>query len=1681
MAVRVNCPYCLTPCEVPDAQTDKPYQCGNCQKPFKLKFPGAPAPKPPPAPAAAAPKPPPPAAPKPPPAPAAAAPKPPPPAAPKPPPAPAAAAPKPPPPAAPKPPPPVLGAKAPDKPRAAQPGSDATQTPKAARPKSAPAVDVLEVVDLDGIDEVQAVVDKPKKRPQPAKDANPFKDLAEPVTRPAKKKRSWGMMTCGCLAFFFFLVLGGGAAGGAYAWYKHPTWLGPFDPHAVTNNGTTPGIEPLSVQSQPPANATRDKPYTYQVDAKSAKGSVKYKLDSAPSGMKVSPEGKITWNVPADFDNAQAEVLLTVSDASGQEIAQPFKITVAPKQVVAGPKDPMPPNRDKPPTDKPPNDKPPPENPPVGKKDREEISLPSAADDICLGGGGRFVILSLPKEQKLAVFDVHEHKVVKYLPLGEDGARFAAGLDKLFVLFPVEGVLQRWSLRTFEKELTIPLPVKGTGVELCMGHASTGPLALCLKAPEEAGKGNVVFLDPATLKPLDVDWSDKNHSFSGPGLRASADGTVFASQQDWRVVTSVQLRGKRAKISSAGLATTSAWPSADGRTIYTSQEVCNTELKSVFRPENSGNVITLPFIPSQQGDFFLRLEDAGSTGRPGAKGGDIKFFVGGHQAPFATWKDFDGVFGQALYNPKVLTADKRYLLLPDENLLVYIPGTNDQVVLLRFDVDDLLAKSGRDFLLVTSNPVNATVKARTYTYQVVVKSKKGNVKYKLESAPKGMTVSPDGKITWDVPADFTELDPDVILTVSDAGGSERFHTFKVPVGTLLAAALLDPNPPIGVPSNEPVVKGDKLVNPPGMKLDIKPPTLAGEVTVTLPSPASQACVGGGGRFLILHLPKEGKLAVFDVNEARVVKLLPVGEDKVLFAAGMTKLLVVLPEKNVLQRWSLLTYEREVAVPLPVKGTVQAVAMGSAAAGPLVVGSEGADGGTFFLDITTLKEIPVEKLVGDNSLAYNRQCDLHVSMDGSVLCFSPKAGGGLRSVLLWGNTYLGFANDALGAGVPGPDGKILFANGNLYTNRLRKIGLEGRSGTLLPALQGNLYMTVFNPEGNTARNGSLSFHLPGDGRAVVTYSKVEGLDLIPDRPGITLLPLDQRVFLVPQANLLAILSGGGEMLCLQRFDLDAALDKSGIDYLVVTSQPEGTAMRGTPFEHHVQVKSKKGKVTFKLGAAPKDLKLTPEGKITWDVPLDFAAGDAEATVQIGDASGQEIAHRFKLTVASPPPLMQDTTHKAFEIKTAPLKGDKEERPLNGATDQVCLGGGGRFVLLTQPKDKKVAVFDVNEANVVKYLSIEEDGIKIAASIDKLYVALPAKATIQRWSLRTLEMEQSAPLPFKGTVTELCIGHAARGPLVVGLKEVEPGKGNLKYLNADTLQPIDLEYVDRSPVFIGRHLRASADGRVFAAVIDSLRINCVVLNGKKAQSYLGTISTNLAIPSPDGHAVYAAWDGFGPEMREGLKLDNPGPPQLPFLPAQQGSLFMRLDDHVTREVMKNPKTPLAQIKEGGDIFFYLPGQRTPFATWKDFEGVFGKNLLTGAKSLTYDERYMLLPSAGVLITVPATNDRLNLHRFDLDDLLNKSGKEYLFVASTPVTTALKGGTYAYPVVVKSKRPGVTYEVTKSPPGMKVTTDGKLLWDVPADFPNDDAEVSLKIATGPGGPVVEHGFKIGVGTSR
>ena len=176
------------------------------------------------------------------------------------------------------------------------------------------------------------------------------------------------------------------------------------------------------------------------------------------------------------------------------------------------------------------------------------------------------------------------------------------------------------------------------------------------------------------------------------------------------------------------------------------------------------------------------------------------------------------------------------------------------------------------------------------------------------------------------------------------------------------------------PPSPRMAKGVTLAVPPHTPVLHKPAPLQGDsATVYFPSPVRSVCVGGDGRFLIAHLPTDQKIAVFDVNEARIVRYLPAPADNLMIAAGIDKLVVVVPGPNTIERWSLTTFQKEASGVLPSTEPIVDLGMGSATAGPLVIGGFRVEANTgcalTFVDIDTFKEVWIERRDGGPGISF----------------------------------------------------------------------------------------------------------------------------------------------------------------------------------------------------------------------------------------------------------------------------------------------------------------------------------------------------------------------------------------------------------------------------------------------------------------------------------------------------------------------------------------------------------------------------------------------------------------------------------------------------------------------------------------------------------------------------------------
>jgi predicted Zn finger-like uncharacterized protein len=417
----------------------------------------------------------------------------------------------------------------------------------------------------------------------------------------------------------------------------------------------------------------------------------------------------------------------------------------------------------------------------VPDKDKEIVPLIGSVNDVTVAGAGRYLALHLSGKKKLAVFDVQAGKVVKELPLSEEPYHVAGGANRLVVIYPNAKLIQQFSLTTFEREKSQVLPGTLTSDsihQVSMGSASAGPLFAYL--PKEK-RTLAVNLD--TLETTEVRWSHwaPTNAYGPLTMRTSPDGTWLVGHGGgWAgcevaMFNEGQQVGSHNKIEFVSIgAGAFALPSADGRFLFTPWAILNRSFTPSKVPEIKGCYI----VPAAEpGPFFALANEAyGANPKGMLADGSLMVYSEDRRPLFA----LRGL--EELKTKSDLAWEKRLHYYPRPGLLVSLDLGKDQIVLRRVKLAEQLEKSDTDYLVVVSQPPLAKAGA-AFSYKLEVLSKKGGVKFKLESGPDGLSISPAGEVSWKVPAKPADPEVDVLVTVSDSSGQEVFHNFKIDVSS----------------------------------------------------------------------------------------------------------------------------------------------------------------------------------------------------------------------------------------------------------------------------------------------------------------------------------------------------------------------------------------------------------------------------------------------------------------------------------------------------------------------------------------------------------------------------------------------------------------------------------------------------------------------------------------------------------------------------------------------------------------------------------------------------------------------------------------------------------------------------------------------------------------------------------
>lgn len=357
-----------------------------------------------------------------------------------------------------------------------------------------------------------------------------------------------------------------------------------------------------------------------------------------------------------------------------------------------------------------------------------------------------------------------------------------------------------------------------------------------------------------------------------------------------------------------------------------------------------------------------------------------------------------------------------------------------------------------------------------------------------------------------------------------------------------------------VPQFNPAPIGPRLESGPKftpvVPLPIGPTRLARDRDeMALPGPVESVAVAGGGRFLLLHIPRVKQVAVFDVREAKVVREISVPDPNVLVAGGMNLFVIYQPGKNTIERWNCDRLEQQPTAKFAFTDPVKALAMGCASNGPLVAAVGGSrrtqlKGATLaYFDPVTFREIEVVVGGVDNPFGIgpaDKTAIIRASANGKVVTgWSPERPTGTECDVIDGRRVTRHWNlHAPSQLLPGPDGALLFGRGETFRHDMQGgRGPQWDSPVIyVPAISGNWYVVVRGPRlavpGDDVRAEVVTIHQVGKNAPAVTFDAVDDIDLSRAEQG-----LDQTVILVPEAKVLITVAGPKRTrLVLRRVEL-----------------------------------------------------------------------------------------------------------------------------------------------------------------------------------------------------------------------------------------------------------------------------------------------------------------------------------------------------------------------------------------------------------------------------------------------------------------------------------------------------------------------------------------------------------------
>ncbi|WP_417388106.1 hypothetical protein [Gimesia sp.] len=348
----------------------------------------------------------------------------------------------------------------------------------------------------------------------------------------------------------------------------------------------------------------------------------------------------------------------------------------------------------------------------------------------------------------------------------------------------------------------------------------------------------------------------------------------------------------------------------------------------------------------------------------------------------------------------------------------------------------------------------------------------------------------------------------------------------------------------------------------------------GHQDLKMPAEITDVTLAANGHYLLIYMKSLRTVSVYDVNEARIVKDLAMATDDAMIAGGAAEMIVVNRQQNLIERWSLASFEREAVKRLLIPGKVTQLDLDFDSYGPLKLSQiEGrADLSqprkpVFYIDLKTLEEVSppdphlVPKLSREEQ-SFNRKMGY---------CTHPEYAVSLPYRL---------------------DDRKRFPTGE---NNTEHVSILTR---------------------NSAKQ--------------LGYAEIGFMGKMKFGQRDPLFTDRKRIYFIPQADQILSIPLSNDRLHISRFELSQLLRKES-PYLFVSSLPPGECRRGQDWQYQLELESSSREVAVELSAGPEGMQISDSGKLTWRVPEDFKSDQAIVIVSLIPQDGKTKFQNFSLEI------------------------------------------------------------------------------------------------------------------------------------------------------------------------------------------------------------------------------------------------------------------------------------------------------------------------------------------------------------------------------------------------------------------------------------------------------------------